>query len=150
MQEQLIWRISVEKFNMVKAGPIIAGKRKTAIAKLRIKPGTGKVTYNYLPYTELNLFHRLSLSEPLRIYEKELGEVKYDLNIKTQGGGKEGQIQAARLAIAKALVHATSSDVLKKAYLKYDRNMLVADSRRKEANKPGDSAPRSKRQKSYR
>ncbi len=130
--------------------PIISGKRKTAIAKLRIKPGTGKVTYNYLSYTELNLFHRLSLSEPLRIYERELGDLKYDLSIKTQGGGKEAQIQAARLAIAKALVYITSSDILRKAYLKYDRNMLVADSRRKEANKPGDSAPRAKRQKSYR
>ena len=130
--------------------PIISGKRKTAVAKLRITPGTGKVTYNHLPYTELNLFHRLSLSEPLKIYERELGDIKYDFSIKTQGGGKEAQIQAARLAIAKALVHVTSSDILRKAYLKYDRNILVADSRRKESNKPGDSAPRSKRQKSYR
>ncbi len=135
---------------MAKGTPIISGKRKTAVAKLRIKPGTGKITYNYLPYTELNLFHRLSLSEPLKIYEQELGDLKYDLQIKTQGGGKEAQIQAARLAIAKALVQMTSSDVLKKAYLKYDRNMLIADSRRKESNKPGDSAPRAKRQKSYR
>src|SRR3989344_6505560 len=99
--------------------PIISGKRKTAVAKLRITPGTGKVTYNHLPYTELNLFHRLSLSEPLKIYERELGDIKYDFSIKTQGGGKEAQIQAARLAIAKALVHVTSSDVLRKAYLKY-------------------------------
>ncbi|MBM3232653.1 30S ribosomal protein S9 [Candidatus Pacearchaeota archaeon] len=135
---------------MAKSNPIISGKRKTAIAKLRITAGTGKVTYNHLPYTELNLFHRLSLSEPLKIYERELGDLKYDISIKTQGGGKESQIQAARLAIAKALVQATASDILRKAYLKYDRNMLVADSRRKESNKPGDSAPRSKRQKSYR
>jgi ribosomal protein S9 len=135
---------------MTKTTPIISGKRKAAIAKLRIAQGTGKVTYNHLPYTELNLFHRLSLSEPLKIYERELGDLKYDLSIKTRGGGKESQIQAARLAIAKALVHVTASDILKKAYLKYDRNMLVADSRRKESNKPGDSAPRAKRQKSYR
>jgi len=72
------------------------------------------------------------------------------MNIMTAGGGKEAQIQAARLAIAKALVAVTSADVLKKAYLAYDRNMLVADSRRKETAKPGDSAPRAKRQKSYR
>ena len=129
---------------------IINGKRKTAVAKLRIKPGSGKIYLNYLPSTELNLFHRLALLEPIRIYERELGELKYDLFIKTSGGGKEAQIQAARLAIANALIKATSSDVLRKSYLSYDRNMVIADSRRKEASKPGDSAPRSKRQKSYR
>ncbi|MEK6929015.1 MAG: 30S ribosomal protein S9 [Nanoarchaeota archaeon] len=129
---------------------IISGKRKTAIAKLRVKPGNGKIFYNYLPASELNFFYKLSLSEPIRIYERELGECKYDFFIKTMGGGKEAQIQAARLAIAKALVLATGSDVLKKAYLAYDRNMLVPDARRKEAAKPGDSAPRAKRQKSYR
>lgn len=130
--------------------PIISGKRKTAIAKLRLKEGSGNVIYNYLPYSQLNLFHRLALAEPIRIYEKELGECKYDFSIKTVGGGKEAQIQAARLAIAKALVKITESDVLKKAYITYDRNILVQDSRRKETRKPGDSKARAKRQKSYR
>ncbi len=129
---------------------IISGKRKTAIVKLRIKPGSGNVYFNYLSYQYLNLFHRLALSEPLRIYERTLGPLKYDFFIKSSGGGKESQIQAARLAIAKALVKVTESDVLRKEFLSYDRNMLIADPRRKEANKPGDSAPRSKRQKSYR
>jgi len=129
---------------------IISGSRKTAIAKLRVKPGNGMVTYNMLPYTELNLFHKLALSEPLRIYERELGDIKYDLHIKTLGGGKESQIQAARLAIAKALVILSGSDVLRKAYIKYDRNIIVPDSRRKETRKPGDSKARAKRQKSYR
>ncbi len=129
---------------------MISGKRKTAVAKLRIKPGTGKVLYNHLPHEELTLFHRLALSEPIKIYERELGAFKYDLFITTSGGGKEAQIQAARLAIAKALVYFSGSDTLKKAYIAYDRNIIVADSRRKEASKPGDSAPRAKRQKSYR
>ena len=129
---------------------IISGKRKTAVAKLTYKEGAGKVFYNGLPYTELNLFHKLALSEPLRIYERELGELKHDFFIKTQGGGKESQIQAARLAIAKALLRLSSSGILKKAYITYDRNMIVPDSRRKEARKPGDSKARAKRQKSYR
>ncbi|MDP3881820.1 MAG: 30S ribosomal protein S9 [Nanoarchaeota archaeon] len=129
---------------------IISGKRKTAVAKLRVKKGSGKVFYNHLPYQELTLFHKLALSEPIKIYERELGEVKHDFFITTRGGGKEGQIQAARLAIAKALVQTSGSDTLKKAYIAYDRNIIVADSRRKEAAKPGDSSPRSKRQKSYR
>lgn len=129
---------------------IIAGKRKTAVAKLMFKEGKGEITYNYLPLSELYLFHKLALLEPIRIHEEVLGSVKYDFTIKTSGGGKEGQIQAARLALARALVHLTSSDILKKAYLSYDRNILIQDARRKEAAKPNDSAPRAKRQKSYR
>ena len=130
---------------------IISGKRKTAVAKLRYKPGKGEIYYNKLPITELTLFHKLALIEPIRIYENTLGDaLKYDFYITTSGGGKEGQIQAARLSIAKALLHLTSSEVLRKAYISYDRNIIVADSRRKETRKPGDSKARAKRQKSYR
>lgn len=129
---------------------IISGKRKTAVAKLKMKEGSGKIFYNGMPHTELNLFHKLALSEPVRIHEQILGNLNQDLYITTSGGGKEGQIQAARLAIAKSLVLATGSDVLRKAFIGYDRNMLVQDSRRKEARKPGDSKARAKRQKSYR
>jgi small subunit ribosomal protein S9 len=135
---------------MIDERQMISGKRKTAVAKLRVREGTGKVFYNGLPHTELNLFHKLALSEPIRIYEQVLGECKYDLNITTSGGGREGQIQAARLAIAKALVMLSGSEVLRKTYVSYDRNMIVPDSRRKEARKPGDSKARAKRQKSYR
>jgi small subunit ribosomal protein S9 len=130
---------------------IFAGKRKTAVAKLKVKPGKGNVFFNYLPYNELGLFHKLALSEPVRIYQQELGEeLKFDFFIKTEGGGKEAQIQAARLAIARALLSITGSEVLKKAYINYDRNMIVQDARRKEPCKPGDSKARAKRQKSFR
>lgn len=130
---------------------IISGKRKTAVAKLRFKPGTGLVHFNHLPSSALPLFHKLALAEPLRLYEQEIGEpLKVDFHIRTMGGGKEAQIQASRLAIARALLFITGSETLKKTFIKYDRNMIVADSRRKEANKPNDSSPRAKRQKSYR
>ena len=130
---------------------IYSGKRKTAIAKLRIKSGKGMVYYNHLPSSELNLFHRLALSEPIRIYEREFNEqLKNDFFINTMGGGKEAQIQAARVAIARALLDITQSDTLKKTFVKYDRNMVVEDVRRKESRKPGDSKARAKRQKSYR
>ena len=130
---------------------IISGKRKTAIAKLRLRPGSGKIFYNYLPHIELNLFHKLALSEPIRIYDREIGgPIKFDFHIKTLGGGKEAQIEASRLAIARALLAISGSEVLKKAFIKYDRNMIVQDVRRKEARKPGDSKARAKRQKSYR
>jgi small subunit ribosomal protein S9 len=130
---------------------IYSGKRKTAVAKLRLRPGKGKVFYNFLPSEELNLFYRLALAEPIRIYEKEMGEdLKFDFFIKTHGGGKEAQIEAARLTIARALLSITGSETLRKAYLAYDRNIIVEDARRKEARKPGDSKARAKRQKSYR
>ncbi len=130
---------------------IISGKRKTAVAKLKIVEGNGRILYNLLPHTELSLFHKLALQEPIRIYQDELGpELFHDFHITTNGGGKEGQIQAARLSIAKALLHLTGSETLKKAFIKYDRNMIVPDARRKETRKPGDSKARAKRQKSYR
>ena len=130
---------------------IFAGKRKTAVAKVRLFTGSGKVFFNYIPHTELGLFHKLALSEPIRIYQQELGDdLKYDFFIKAKGGGKEAQVQAARLAIARALVEITGSEVLKKAYINYDRNILVQDARRKEPYKPGDSKARARRQKSFR
>ena len=53
---------------------IFTGKRKTAVSKLRVKPGSGKVFFNHLDHNELGLFHRLALTEPLRIYVQELEE----------------------------------------------------------------------------
>lgn len=127
-----------------------AGKRKTSVAKIIVTEGSGKVNYNNGVIENMKLFHKLSLLEPIRIYENTIGKMDYDLYLKVKGGGKEGQIQAARLAIAKALVTLSKSSELKEAYLKYDRHMLVADVRRKEQRKPGDSKARAKRQKSYR
>lgn len=134
----------------MKSSLVVAGKRKTAVAKVRISDGKGAVFYNGLSHEVLPLFHRLALSEPLGIAREHLGSLNYDFAIKTSGGGKEGQVQAARLGIAKALVKQTGSADLKKAFLKYDRALLVADTRRKETYKPGDSKARAKRQKSYR
>ena len=128
----------------------ISGKRKRAIAKVKIKAGKGTVLYNSLPYLELQMFHRLALLEPIKISQNLLGNFDFDIEIKTLGGGKESQIQAARLAIAKALVKFTNNLALKKAFMDYDRHLLVADTRRKEAYKPDDSKARAKRQKSYR
>ncbi|HLC31420.1 MAG TPA: 30S ribosomal protein S9 [Candidatus Nanoarchaeia archaeon] len=129
---------------------IIAGKRKTAVAKLRYNAGKGSIFFNHLPVTEMGLFHRLALVEPLRIYEHEFGTPKHDFHIRVMGGGKESQVEAARVALARALIDIAGSETLKKTFIKYDRNMIVQDSRRKETRKPGDSRARSKRQKSYR
>jgi len=129
---------------------IAAGKRKTCIAKAFIKNGTGKITINNLHYEHLPLIHRLMIKEPLDIAKAVLGDLKFDIDVRTAGGGNESKIDAARLSIAKAIVGFTGSAELKKAMVEYDRSMLVADVRRKEPYKPGDSKARSKRQKSYR
>ena len=71
--------------------------------------------------------------------------------MKVKGGGEKGQVEAARISIARALVAATGSKELEKAFLDYDRNLLVADVRRRETRKPNTHGKaRAKRQKSYR
>ena len=135
---------------MVDKSIVVSGKRKTAIAKATIKPGKGKITINKKLYTYLDFTKRLSIEEPLRIAKDVLKDIKYDISVNVKGGGQESQVDASRLAIARALVEASKSNELRKAYLTYDRNLLVADTRRKEPNKPGDSKARRRRQKSYR
>jgi len=129
---------------------MVSGKRKRAVAKAKIMKGTGIITINTVPYENLAMFQRLLVREPIDIAKKILGNFDYDIFVRVAGGGNESQIEASRLAIAKALYKITKSPELKKAFVDYDRNLLVADTRRKEPYKPGDSKARSKRQKSYR
>lgn len=137
--------------NLINQRLVASGKRKSAIAKAEIKVGTGKVTINKMPYENLgSKFHVLMLKEPIEIAKNILGDFKFDVAITIKGGGVEGRIDAARLALAKAIVLQTGSSDLRKAYAAYDKTLLVADIRRKEPYKPGDSKARSKRQKSYR
>jgi ribosomal protein S9 len=70
--------------------------------------------------------------------------------VNVHGGGQESQVEASRLAIARALVVYFKSQALRKAFLSYDRALVVADTRRKEQRKPNDSRARASRQKSYR
>ena len=128
----------------------VSGKRKTAIAKATIEKGKGRVLVNKVDYEKLPFFRKLMIQEPLEIAKKILGNFDFDISVNTAGGGRESQIDAARLAIAKALVKFTDSEELKKVFNSYDKNLLVADVRRKEAYKPGDSKARKKRQKSFR
>ena len=127
-----------------------SGKRKSAVARALITKGSGRIILNGKDYKNLEFLNRLSLEEPIRIAEKILGKIDFDIVVDAKGGGEKGQIEAARLSIAKAIVEFSDSEELKKTYLNYDRNLLVADVRRKEARKPGDSKARKKRQTSYR
>ena len=129
---------------------IASGKRKRAVARAMLTEGSGKVTYKDQDYKSLQMFDRLKLEEPVRIAEKVLGKINFDAKLTVKGGGEKGQIDAARLALAKAIVAFSKSKELAQTYTEYDRNLLVADVRRKEPNKPGDSKARSKRQSSKR
>ncbi len=129
---------------------IASGKRKTAVARAVLVEGEGKISINNRDYKTLQMFNRLKMEEPLRIAENILGKLNFDVAINVKGGGERGQVEAARIALSKAIVGFSKSKELEKAFLAYDRNLLVADVRRKETYKPGDSKARRKRQKSYR
>lgn len=129
---------------------VTSGKRKGAVARAMIKEGDGKIKINKKNYELLHLFDRLRIEEPIKIYEKVLGKINLDADIFVHGGGSKSQIEASRLALAKAMVKFSKSKELTNAFQNYDRNLLVADVRRKEAYKPGDSKARRHRQTSYR
>lgn len=123
------------------------GKRKFATARATLANGTGRVKVNglYL-HNYTNEVLRTRISEPLVLAGPAAEKLNFD--IKVQGGGINGQADAIRLAIARALVE--HQPKLKKTFDDYDRLLLVADVRRKETRKPNDSKARAARQKSYR
>ncbi|MCX6746702.1 MAG: 30S ribosomal protein S9 [Candidatus Pacearchaeota archaeon] len=129
---------------------IASGKRKRAVARAVLNEGSGEIRINNRDYKTLQMFNRLKIEEPLRIAEHILGKLNFDVIISVKGGGERGQVEAARIALAKCIINLSKSEELEKAFLAYDRNLLVADVRRKETYKPGDSKARRKRQKSYR
>jgi small subunit ribosomal protein S9 len=127
-----------------------AGKRKSAIARATIRVGKGivKINNKVLDFYEPKI-SRLKLKEPL-IIAGDLAN-KVDISVNVFGGGISSQADASRLAIAKGLVEFSKNDKLKEEFLNYDRNLLVADVRRKEPSKPNrHGQARAKRQKSYR
>jgi small subunit ribosomal protein S9 len=129
---------------------VVLGKRKSAIAKATIEDGNGVVTFNKRPLSFLTELQRLEINEPLIIAKDVLGGLNFDIALNIKGGGTACQVEAGRLAIAKAIVKFSENENLKNAFLAYDRNMLIADTRRKEVCKPGDSKARAMRQTSFR
>lgn len=130
---------------------VASGKRKSAVARAMIFGGSGKVTLNKKDLGVLHEFDRLKMEEPLRIAQKVLGSINFDCEIDVHGGGEKGQVEAARLALARAILKfSKNKKELEEAFLTYGWDLLVADTRRKETYKPGDSKARSKRQTSYR
>ncbi len=130
---------------------VTSGKRKSAVARAMIEEGNTKITINKKDIGQLELIDKLRILEPVKITEAVLGKINFGVKINVRGGGVKGQIEAARLALAKAILKYFKDDKkLQESFVAYDRNLLIADVRRKEAYKPGDSKARSKRQSSKR
>ena len=108
------------------------GRRKSAVARVYLSEGTGKITINkvelekYFPSAILQYV----VKQPLELLE---ATEKYDIKVNLDGGGFTGQSQALRLAIARALVKIDAED--KKA-LKA-QGFLTRDAREVERKKPG-------------
>lgn len=128
---------------------LVTGKRKTAIARAVIKPGRGNVTVNEFPVSTISPeLARARISEPLTLAGDRLNSV--DVRVKVRGGGVMGQAEAARMAIARALVEWSRSAELRRVFTSFDRTMLAGDPRRKEPKKFGGPGARRRKQKSYR
>lgn len=127
---------------------VASGKRKSAIARAYVKKGKGIVRINNMAIDAYPKFLRQILLEPIEIAKKYKSNVNIEVNVK--GGGQTSQIEAARTAIAKALVEFTKDEELKRMFMDYDRTLLVSDIRRKEPKKQLGRGARKRRQKSYR
>lgn len=129
---------------------VVSGKRKTAVARAVVRPGAGRIRINRIP---VEIFEpeiaRAKIMEPLQQAGDEVWK-QIDMDVRTQGGGYMGQAEAARMAVANALLRWTKSSHLKTVFTEYDRTMLVGDSRSKESKKFGGPGARAKEQKSYR
>ena len=113
------------------------GRRKSAVARVYVSEGTGKITINKRDITEFfpSAILQYVVKQPL--LQIDVVE-KYDIKANLDGGGFTGQSQALRLAIARALVKINVED--KKA-LK-DKGFLTRDSRAVERKKPGQPKAR--------
>jgi len=125
------------------------GKRKKAVARAVLREGKGKVKINDVPLELIEpRYVRMRIKEALVLAGETAQKVDIDVNVK--GGGIFGQADAARVAIANALVNYDKK--LRNVFLEYDRRLLVSDPRRTEPHKPSRSSagPRRKKQQSKR
>jgi len=116
----------------LKKESIATGRRKRAIASVRLRRGKGKIDVNGRKFEEYftNDLQRKTILAPL---EKHGLIGAYDIIIRAKGGGIEGQMIAARLGIARALV---KEDEDKRSSLKAE-GFLTRDPRKRERKKYG-------------
>ena len=118
---------------------IAVGRRKSSQAIAKLKTGSGKITINgktleeYLPL----FYHRDEILKPLKVANLE---GQFDIEVKSQGGGIHGQVDATKLAIARALLKFNPglTPEMRKS------NLLTRDPRMKERKKYGQKGARKK------
>lgn len=116
---------------------LATGRRKTAVAQVRLLPGNGAITINGLKaeeYFPVDIY-RMNAFRPFNVTKNE---GKFDLFVKVKGGGKSGQTGAVQLALARALVSVDENahGVLREA------GMLTRDPRMVERKKYGQKKAR--------
>ena len=108
------------------------GRRKRAIARVRLTPGSGQIRANGREFEDYfpSAVHRTLITEPLRLTSNE---ENYDISVTLSGGGLTGQAGAFRLGITRALVELNPDDrpSVKSA------GLLTRDPRKKESKKYG-------------
>lgn len=108
------------------------GRRKSAVARIYVKEGKGKITVNDRDMQDYFALEQLQyiIQQPINLANVEN---KYDINVNLCGGGIKGQAEALRLAIARAIVvlNPESKEALK------SNKMLTRDPREVERKKPG-------------
>jgi small subunit ribosomal protein S9 len=116
------------------AKPLVqaTGRRKTSVARVRLRDGSGQVTLNGRPLESYfpTMASRMRVMEPLQITQTQ---GRYDVDATLEGGGTTGQVDALRLGIARALIALDEElrPTLKKA------GLLTRDSRIVERKKYG-------------
>ena len=108
------------------------GRRKQAIARVRLTPGSGEITANGRAFDDYfpSAVHRTLITEPLRLTSTE---ESYDIAVTLSGGGLSGQAGAFRLGITRALVEINPED---RGNVK-SAGLLTRDPRKKESKKYG-------------
>ena len=108
------------------------GRRKSSVARVRIRPGSGKIVINKRPLEEYfpNIQDQTAVKGPLEA-SGQLGDV--DVLIRVHGGGNTGQAGACRMGIGRALVSHDEANF----HAMRDGGFLTRDSRMKERKKPG-------------
>lgn len=115
------------------------GRRKTSVARVYMKEGKGNITINKRDYKE---FFPLAILQSKVLQAFELTETtgKYDVTVNVAGGGINGQAEAIRLGISRALVKVNEEH---KPTLKVD-GLMTRDPRMVERKKPGQPKARKK------
>ncbi|HEV7867947.1 MAG TPA: 30S ribosomal protein S9 [Chthoniobacteraceae bacterium] len=116
---------------------IATGRRKNAVARIRMSPGTGKIEVNGRPFEDY--FKTTNLQNiVLTPFEVAKAINQFDLSVNAHGGGQNGQAGAVRLAVARALTEANPE---LRAVLKPE-GLLMRDPRMKERKKAGQPGAR--------